>query len=475
MSGIIIQLLVSDVLVGTFVVLFCGKVYDKTVVKTMLIPYVFTTLAIATISAIAGMLGIVNLHLYITIIADILNLGAALFFISMMQRKITKPIKNIAEIAEEFEKKKVDLTIRFESHDENEIGQLGERLNMLLSHISDVFKTLSTDVDATEKTRTDLNYALDNANREMLAINACIQKIKDTVAKQSQVVQISNKNVEDASTISTKLNDRISNQSEKVRQSSTSVERMMANINTIAGNFEKSYQEFTILSKGVSGGQSAIQNLKSTVEELHQQSETVFEANKIIRSIASQTNLLAMNAAIEAAHAGSTGAGFAVVASEIRNLAELSDTQSKLITENIRNLQESIQKAIATVDDTNSSFESVFSSVTMVNTIEQDIKEAINKQSAGSSQVLDAMSEIRNISEELLTGSEAMVKGNKALQESLKKLNFISDDVKDASVGIIDHAQKVTGILTNSSKGIGELMNNTDVFKTQLENFKTKK
>jgi methyl-accepting chemotaxis protein len=258
-----------------------------------------------------------------------------------------------------------------------------------------------------------------------------------------------------------------------VSESSSAVEQMTSNINAIARNLEKSSTEFSDLHQGVKDGQTAVTRLKETVSTLNQQSAGVFEANKIIQTIAAQTNLLSMNAAIEAAHAGNLGAGFAVVSEEIRKLAENSNVQSKIISANIKSLRESIDSAVQRAQETSLSFEHIYASAEVVGVIEAAIKNAMDEQSTGTSRVLESTTVIRDLTDNIQTSSKKMLDESLAIQQEMGRLRAISETVKNSARDIAGRASDAKRKIDESTRAFNINIENSKSVEQRLLVFKT--
>jgi methyl-accepting chemotaxis protein len=176
-------------------------------------------------------------------------------------------------------------------------------------------------------------------------------------------------------------------------------------------------------------GRTGLQDVATDIQEIAKESEGLLEINSVMENIASQTNLLSMNAAIEAAHAGEAGKGFAVVADEIRKLAENSGEQSKTISMVLKKIKTSIDKITSSTNNVLTKFEAIDKEVRTVAQQESSIRNAMEEQSAGSKQVLEAISHVHEITQQVKGGSTEMLEGSTEVIRESKNLERATQEI----------------------------------------------
>ena len=207
---------------------------------------------------------------------------------------------------------------------------------------------------------------------------------------------------------------------------------MVSNIASITNSLEKSDNIVKELAAATSEGKSTLLNSNTVTQKIADESGGLIEASSVIQNIASQTNLLAMNAAIEAAHAGEAGKGFAVVADEIRKLAEESSVQGKTITDTLKKLSDDIVGLSDSSKIVEEKFNAIFKLSENVRGMSAELTAAMREQENGSREVLAAIKNISSVTMEVKNGSEEMLVGGKGVAEEMRKLDGLTVVIKDS-------------------------------------------
>jgi len=318
----------------------------------------------------------------------------------------------------------------------------------------------------------ELDASLGDASAAVGKIDEAIDGVVERAVNQAASVEEVSSTVEQITRNIESLDRMIERQRDGVAESSASIEEMVGNIASISRNLESFGDYMDRLVASSDTGKGKLAGVASLVRDISAQSQGLVDANKVIQAISAQTNLLAMNAAIEAAHAGDAGAGFAVVADEIRKLAEVSATRSKEIARSIASIRGGIDRVVGSSADAEKAFEDIQGLVTRVSELEGEVARSMDEQNTGSRQILEALATIRNISEEVKGASSEMTVGAGAAGVEMKRLLAITEELKHAMEEIgreSDGIKAVTGTVARLGERntvlIGRVESGTDSFK----------
>ncbi len=228
----------------------------------------------------------------------------------------------------------------------------------------------------------------------------------------TSVSQVTNKSVDMLKTTEKDMDslmNQTANMSTNVSASSSVIEQMISNVKSIANIIQENFDSVQKLETATLQGNERISEVNKLVEIIENESANLMGMSNMVGKIASQTNLLAMNAAIEAAHAGDVGAGFAVVADEIRKLAEDSSKQSKQIGEVLTRIKDMIDSAFEKTGKAQEELNMVADLAGNVKTRENSIKNSMEEQNEAGARVLDGLEHMRS-------GVDSVIKAAKELK-----------------------------------------------------------
>lgn len=295
-------------------------------------------------------------------------------------------------------------------------------------------------------------------------ITAMIDDSRGRIAGQGEVVGKVATLIRDLESFAGTMEHLVDEQGAAIRQSAAATEQMIGNIDSISRHVEQTKAGVEELVGHSETGRSNLDEVLAAVQSISEKSSGMLDAVKVIAGIAGTTNLLAMNAAIEAAHAGEAGRGFSVVADEIRNLAEQSAGQSKEIAGELGTIQASIDRAVGSSGRAGASFADVLAGVRTVADHMVEIEHAMNEQAAGSAQISGAMSAMHEATARVRDGAAGLRDKARQLSGETWTLTAANDsiraDVDGAATGLAtidDAARSVLGLTEENERLAGKV------------------
>ena len=374
-------------------------------------------------------------NLILGIIVTII-LGLAISFVIL---RMTKPIVKVANTLKDISQGEGDLTGVIPVDGKDEISRMSHYFNQTTKKIRGMIVSIIGEARALSENGSDLANDMTQTKAAMNDIYTNIVNIKSRMGNQSASVTQTNATMEQITVNINKLNKHVEEQAYSVSRSSSAIEQMLANVLSVTETLVKNGENVDTLTGASEVGRNGLLNVVSDIREIARESEGLLEINSVMENIASQTNLLSMNAAIEAAHAGESGKGFAVVAGEIRKLAENSSEQSKMISNVLKRIKASIDKITSSTDKVLKNFEAIDSSVKTVAEQEESIRHAMEDQSHGNKQILEAIGSVNETTQKVKTVAQEMLEGaREVIHEAgnLEKVTVeISGGVNEMSTG----------------------------------------
>lgn len=360
---------------------------------------------------------IITLLIIVIAAALVLSISIGL----LMTRLITKPIKDIQALFAETEQG--DFTVKGTYQSKDELGLLTSSFNKMVGGVRSIIETVGETSHQVASSSQELSASADESTKASEYISTTIQEL--AVGSDQQV-----ESVENSRTVimgMTEFAGRISSNAEKAAATADQTAKM-----SLEGT--KAIDKVSTQMKSIN---ETVVSLSEAFKHLTERSNEIGNITEVITSIAEQTNLLALNAAIEAARAGEQGKGFAVVADEVRKLAEQSGRSAEQITRLITIIQNDtkqtmnsvisatgeVKEGLVVVHEAGGAFQKIENSITEVVTQINDVTNLVKNLTAGASEIETAISGVKEVAETAAGGTQTV---SAATQEQLASMEEIA-------------------------------------------------
>ena len=383
---------------------------------------------------------------------------------SILYNSITAQLENLSS-------EQKDLTKRIGVGSVDELGTIAGMVNTFCEYLN----TGIHDIKAGQRDLADTGNRLEENTSAMAVSIAQISGAVEQVLRKTQS-QMNNASASSAAIHRTAgaiktLETSVVAQVDRMNQASAAVEEMVSNISSIGSLTEKMAAQFKTVGEAAAEGTDIQKNSGERIRIIVEQSQALQAANQIIAVIAAQTNLLAMNAAIEAAHAGEAGRGFSVVADEIRKLAENSSNESQKIGAELKQIVTSINQIVKDSEVSGNAFAEVSRRANETEKLVFEVNNAIREQKSGAGQVMESLRAMNEITVQVSDGSTEISRENTsmineidALQNSAKEIT-VSMEEMSGNIGLINaNAREVSDLAGTSKMAIQKISAIADGF-----------
>lgn len=394
--------------------------------------------------------------------------GILLFIVTKSTKErianTSRLIKNLGENG--------NLESRIDISENDDFSAMHGKLNGFLDELSLLVENVQKESNRATGISSELQMSMEASRAVLEDMRNSMQIVSQGKQEQRDVIAAATHSVRKIKENAKNVESQVAIQSDALSQSSSAVSQMVANIRSVTELTEKANSYATVLKGSTATGTDALSEAVRTVNDIQTVSTEIQSTMQVIQKIASQTNILSMNAAIEAAHAGSFGTGFAVVANEVRNLASSSAASAKSIQSLIKTMIDKVTTGVAAINTAGTAFTSITENIDQTTTLIGTIAHTMEEQNKGASSTLDAtkevqsaITEIKNIAHMQSESAEAMYTSFQDIVASAEQVSHALAENEKNSNALGASIEAVGETVESSASAMEKIRDATSIFK----------
>ncbi len=407
---------------------------------------------------------------YICIVVNFIECMGLFIIIAFEMKKRLKGITNVISELEE----SGDLSRRINISINDDIGILTSTLNALTDKLSNTINSLKEETNNVANSAQILHNSSSRSIDALDSMKNAVLSIESEEKKTNEIINLTYNDIESLKNSALQVEEQVLNQGLAMERASASVEETAMNLVSISETTKQAdtiTEELRVVSEN---GMNSINSAEEAISLIQQSSEEVVNTVAMIQTIASQTNLLAMNAAIEAAHAGESGKGFAVVADEVRSLAATTSKNVQTVSKSMKEMEERIQNGVSAMLGAKNAFSSINNGVTQTADIVRRIAESVEEQRLGTAETLSATQEVVQSISSIKELAVSQRQHTDNVYENTKNIVSSSNAISESLVQTSSVSENLNSILNDVNNCVYNNTASVEKMKTHIDGFKTR-
>ncbi len=381
-----------------------------------------------------------------TVVIGVFTLFAiliGLMVIFLVKRIVVYPIRALTRSIEGLSSSEGDLSKTLPVLSNDQIGTLSRAFNVFLGTLGNLVRDVQSSIRSTAEVGQTLAASAAEASEATEGIQSRTEGIRNQTVRLDGEILNSAGLVDRLKDMIRRIDELISAQTADITESSSAIQEMTASIGSISRTSEKKLDTVESLNTLAAEGGKVVEDTIATIKRVNNSTDFIKEAVQVIKGIAAQTDLLAMNAAIEAAHAGDAGKGFGVVAGEMRKLSEETTARSKEISRSLEEMAEYIRVSEVDSAKTGEFFHNIVRGIREVRDAISEIHNAMVELAAGGKEINTALASLIQISSNVNASSKEMMEGTQTISGSMTSLEAVSGETKSGMEDIMRRLESI--------------------------------